>query len=375
MKQNKKELQERLQTTFGPAPASYREDMRRTLADIREEQPMRKSKLGLVLAMTLLVALCGSALAARHFSALDFLFPQLEASPEVQAAVQSEFVQEGGDLGPVRATVRDAVSDGIAVHVVMEYQAVNPLDVVLMEYDTDRDEEGKPGPYPHLGSFDDDTTKWVVWGLLWAEVSGESVYAGVEWKYETPQTLLVKYVLDLTTIDPLPESLEVEFTPNVFTYEQLDDNSSTWPSFSILVRLDTGSMPQRVLRAKEEVEFSGIRLTGAEAVLTPLATYVELRYGAWLEVDEDTLEQAYQEWSDTYSNLWFHMLGADGKPLPTFTGGRKYDDINDIHPIQERVKLEFGALSEVPETLTFAPYLVDTGEELSLFTVEMEEKK
>ncbi|NLO85799.1 MAG: hypothetical protein GX096_10295 [Clostridiales bacterium] len=354
MKKQEMKLRDQMRSAFGAAPESYKEGMRDTLASIKEDSMVKKSHFSIALAVILVILLCGTAFAMHQLGVLDFMFEGKDVTQDITDAVQSGFVQEGGDFGAVRAHVRDAVCDGIAVHAVVAYEVTDPNDVILMEYDAFRDESGLPISEPQEKSAEDGTDKWVVWSMT-ADVDGQSGDLGIEYQYENPQTLLIKYVIDLRSFDDLPDEIKVNWTPRVYRMGDVNEGEKE-SAPPITVTLSTKGMKQVHLASAQEAEFLGMKTTALEAILTPLATYVTLSYQTLPYAEGADIFEAADEWQNHYSNMWFELLDESGNPIPRFSGGSKGGN-DDINPIMEVTSQVFAALPSVPSSITFQPYI------------------
>lgn len=353
MNKTDQDFGKQLRNAFEPAPAPYKESMRQTLSNLEEENNMKKRYLSPVFAIALVVLLCASALAASSLGLLDRLLTKEQITPEIEGALQSDFVQVGGDMGPVKATVREAISDGMAVHILVAFEVTDPSDAILIEYTTDCNEDGTHrDEYPHVGSFDDVVRKWVVWYMN-ALVDDNWVLSGVEYDYENAQTLLVQYVIDLTALDTVPGEIVVHLVPQVYEYGK--DSTGDKPYY-IDVTVKSLPLSQTVRRSTQAIAFDTMKTTSLEVVLTPLATYI-------------TLDYERKSFEDGYKNVWFNLLDASGEHMRHMTGGRKYGGDGD-DPIMETCKMIYSAMPQDTVEFTFEPYLSDTGKTLEQFTMQ-----
>lgn len=353
MKKQDMKLGEQMRNAFGTAPASYQEGMRDTLDCIKEDSMVKKSHFSIAFALLLILLLGGTAFAMHQLGVLDFIFRDGTVAQDITDAVQSGFVQEGGDFGAVRARVRDAVSDGIAVHAVVSYEVTDPNDVILIEYDAFEDESEQSVGEPQEQA-DDDMETWVIWSMS-VDVDGKSADMGIEYQYENPQTLLIKYIIDLRSFEELPDEIKVNWTPQVHRMGDVYAGKSE-SAPPITVTLKTQGMSQVRLTSDEEIEFLGMKTTALEAILTPLATYVTLSYQTLPYAEGTDIDQAAAEWQENYANMWFELLDESGSPIPKFSGGSKTGN-DDYDPIMETAEQVYGALPSIPSAITFQPYI------------------
>lgn len=346
------DMQRRLRRAYGGAPEEYRREMGRACA-LLEEAPKMRRVSGLVVAFGLLVVLAGAALAAHRLGTFDFLFPGKEAPQEVQDRLQSGFVQQGGELETVSITVRDAVTDGISAFVAVEYQAKDPQDMLLSEFDPQGEKAPKDGRRRLV---------------LWQDTAvGENLYlAGQDWKSLDEQTLLMHYVIDVGDRPASGGPLEIAFSPGVRVLGE-KGRQEDLEQAQINISIQTGEMVQvqRKAPAPIRIQELGITLTQAEVTFTPLATYVSAAYQA------DASEEGLEGWMERYGNLWFKLRDGEGNTYGLLTGGRKYSD-DAAWPYQERVEQMYERMEATPDHLALVPYLSGTGEEFEPIVLSLQ---
>ncbi len=98
--------------------------MLKELAECKEERIMKKkTSLGLVLAIALIMLLMGVALALTQLGIWDFVKDYGETPlPEAATMVQTEFGEKTFALGDASVTLKEAISDGLMGSIVVEYR-------------------------------------------------------------------------------------------------------------------------------------------------------------------------------------------------------------------------------------------------------------
>lgn len=339
----KVDLGKELRQAYGDAPEAYRQEMRRACGQL-EEAPRLKRISGLAVALALALVLAGAALAAHSLGTFDFLFPGREAPQEVQERLQSGFVQEGGGLETVSVTVRDAVTDGITACMSVEFQAKDPRDVLLGDYDPKAQEAPRDGRR-HLVVWQNDTM-------------GENLYlAGQDWKSVDEQTVLMHFVIDVARGPASGEAVALSFAPGVRVLDgQGQQQDLERGRVGVSIRREDMAQIRRQAQTPLQVPALGITLTQADITWTPLATYVSVTY----QVEGSQEEQ--DEWQKRYGNLWFRLRDGEGKVYGLLTGGNKYS-YDAAWPYQERVEQMYERMEELPQRVILVPYRSDTGEE------------
>lgn len=332
-----------LRQAYGDAPEAYCQEMRRACGRM-EEAPRLKRTSSLAVALGLMLALAGAALAAHSLGTFDFLFPGKEAPQEVQNRLQSGFTQQGGTLETLSVTVRDAVTDGISAFLSVEFQAKDPQDVLLSEFDP------KAGEAPRDGR-----RRLVLWQN---ETMGENLYlAGRDWKSLDEQTVLMHYVIDVENSPASGEEMALSFAPGVRVLdEQGRQQDLEQAQVGVSIRREDMTQIHRQAQTPLQVSALGITLTQVDITWTPLATYVSVTYR--VEGSQEDLEN----WTERNGSLWFRLWDGEGRPYGLLTGGRKYGD-EASWPYHETVRQTYERMEELPRTVTLMPYLSDTGEE------------
>ncbi len=374
---------DRWQHAYEPAPDAFRRSIASALEQTREVPMKRFTMRTAMIAVALLVMLAGAALAvAGGDGVLRFLFPGTTPAADT-LPVQTLPAQTGGDqMENITVTVRDAVSDGVAIHLAVECAVKNPGDALLYDFDADYlyplPEHGVPGrtlPVEAEGqglrkpfiSKAREADRVLIVGTPMAMLGDvDTVASSQSWFYESPGVLVVDYIIDLRPgafegVEnpppfPLLGPLTVTLTPSVWLQT---------PGESTVDMLEKGSVEVTVTQTQAEqarytatnlpVEGEGYRLDAVDFLSTPQGLYGTFRFA------DTTGIPPWENESPALDNLWADVLGADGEPLPALGSYRKYEDPEGEGTVQ-RIEVFFAARESLPETVILRPYDAGTGE-------------
>lgn len=119
-----------------PLSARYEKELHRTLSTL-SERAKYKPRLRAALVWTLLTLLTASAAlaAANHFGLLDFIGWRFEPShrEQIEAMVESDVAQQGGETAHARVRVLQAVSDGGTLEFTLLAQAKDENEALYNE--------------------------------------------------------------------------------------------------------------------------------------------------------------------------------------------------------------------------------------------------
>ena len=122
------------QRAYEQAPASFTGRMDATLAQLKEEEPMKRISVRVVcIAAAIVLALMGTAIALTATGVLD-TYADVRPLPTAQSLVQKAFDQQGGENDLFTLTVREALCDGYRTRIVYEYRAKS-ADIFLYGLD------------------------------------------------------------------------------------------------------------------------------------------------------------------------------------------------------------------------------------------------
>lgn len=132
--ENKKISPDRWQALYGPVPSDFHLLVQQTLKKTREAPAMKRFTLRTVLLVILcLLLLMGIALAATGvFGTVNYLKVYTSPTNGTDIDVQTDLNQTGGDFPDLTVTVRDAVYDGAAAYVTVEYSLKDPDKYALL---------------------------------------------------------------------------------------------------------------------------------------------------------------------------------------------------------------------------------------------------
>ncbi len=121
---------------FGPTPESFKQKVSFALKDAKEGKPVKKIKAATVAALALTVILLAAVAyaAAAKWGLLSFLEYRynLAMPPEAKGAIQTDLPQTGGEEAEVSFKVREALYDGIRLHLIVEARPKAPGKVLLI---------------------------------------------------------------------------------------------------------------------------------------------------------------------------------------------------------------------------------------------------
>lgn len=183
-------------------------DRQAVLCAIRKEQrPMKKKLVSLIITALLLALLTGVAVAATVLWGVeDFAARRGETLPDVP--VQSDIPQEGGAGREMIVSVTDALWDGETVRITLHCQPV-PEDLLLMEacldpdmpvrnLDRDLPGEGTIADWIAASSFTD-----VLGVAIEPMLNGKYLPYGVAWHLEADGSYTLYYTFDGVADGPL----------------------------------------------------------------------------------------------------------------------------------------------------------------------------
>ncbi len=349
----------RLQALYGSAPDAYKETMSRTFGQM-EEEPKMKRISGVVLAFVLILALAGAALAAHQLGTFDFLFPGREVPEDIQEQRQGNLRWQGGDFETVDCTVLDAVSDGISAFMAVQFKAKHAEDLLFSEFDKQA-----------YARIDEDVDAAAIQGrrlVVWQNWDmGEGLYlSGWHWQQIDPQTVILHYIIDLSTCDDANEVI-LRFSPGI-RLANGTDMPKDLEQEEVQVALQTSVLEraEQKVKALPDGNALGITFTAIDRTITPLATYLRLTYHV-----NDPSEEATMDWQDIYGSLWFKLQDEEGRAYGLLNGGGKYsDDAAEVY--EEEVRQMYEHMDASMDTVTLIPYISGTETVLDPITVVFE---
>ncbi len=341
-----------------------------------------------IIVVALILALTGMALAvAGDGGVLRFLFPD---KVPVEVPVQTLPMQSGGDqMQTIAVTVRDAVSDGVAIHMAVEFAAKDPKDALLYDLDANYiyiptgsgwpkatlplEEEGQGFRKPYVSKAKEADRVLIV-GTPMAMLGGIDMVAGTNWFYESPSVLVVDYVLDLRPTffqgyenpptGPLPDPLTVTLTPSVWLQTQGSTDCIDLEKGQIAATVTQTKAAQKRYEALNlPIEGAGYRLDSVSFVLTPLGTY-----GSF--VLSDTSDDPGWGDSPMVGSFGLRVLDPNGLPIPFLNGGYK-KNLDEEAVGKERMETFLPAQESLPATLILRPFDAGTGQTFPDITLSL----
>lgn len=122
---------------FGPTPEAFKQKISFTLRKVEEEKPVKKIKAATVAAIALIVLLLAAVAYAAAtqwgiFSFLEYRYGRTML-PEAKDAIQTDLPQTGGEENAdVTFKVREALSDGMRLNVIIEARPKDAKKILLL---------------------------------------------------------------------------------------------------------------------------------------------------------------------------------------------------------------------------------------------------
>lgn len=362
-----RENQKRLRAVYGAMPAHDCQKMRLTLAQIKEEVPVKRKAIGtIILAVMLMILFIGAAFAiGNQLGVLRFIERESALPEQIKREVQTEFSQEGGDTTDVSFRVRDAISDGRTLFITVEAKAKNPADALLLSFDMfdwndqeamdfwratrDRDEAS----YPDCDAYGDQRIHDVFsFNRVQIECAGQTMNdlaVGNSYCYEGTDTIVNILMIDVRTLQT-DDLLRVTFYPalgeKIEIDEPLPENAAPTYTFhkvleetTLIADIKLGNMPSRRAVADTPFTYTDFTINQLEVVQTPLATYVSVTKR--LDV------------SNEKRNAWFEVCDAEGVMYKDLVYDHIYSQ-EALEAYDESVPFEsiFATRGDLPEALT-----------------------
>ncbi len=330
--------QQQWQNAYEKAPDTFHQAIRGALKETRRAQ-LRPTLRYVALAAVLTLFLCGTAVAVMNLIGVLSFLPQGTDPNVVQTALPQAC--EGG-LPGMSVSVRDAASDGIAVHLTLAFSAADPKAIVLSEFDAQR--------------VDTAGAKQVLVAAV-PEVSsgGQALLAGVSWLYETPTTLVVDLVLDLRFLAEPSEGTPLTLQVDYFIAEEVDYKKMHTGRMDVLV-VQTLQQQAVYHAVNLPLVFEGFMMTDAEFIQTPLGLYA-----SYTLLDDMELLPS--------GNLWIDLADENGQPLPKQHGGYKMPLSMEY---ESQIMHVFYNTGVMPENIVLLPYDSGTREQFAPIALTIE---
>lgn len=346
----------------GPVPSGFAHSMRTALlrqaaqARPRRRQPVLAAALGLVL-------LLGGAFALERLGLLDTLSMTLQKSiqPGAEELIAVNIPQQAQQPQLATFLVEEAVYDGRQAYFTLRVQPKDAGKVLLMDQSSEAawawDWQQKDSPFDGVSFAEkaEDAGQMLVQAEVWdAVINGQGMQPQVHRILQQQEELL--YTLSLPAQG---ERADIHLAliaspPDVPAGDAdrgtLDFALAKSPDIQLLEIEKSMELPE-----------AGLTLVTAQLELTPLASYLTLRYAL---AEQATLLQAV----NFGDGLWADWLDEDGKPR------EMADQVNALHELpdgQKEVMMSFGALEEVPTEMTLSLYNSLTRKRLETVTLTL----
>lgn len=366
----------RFQNAFERPPEAFHNALKKSVNHITPRpKPVFSRRAALIFAM-LAVCLVGTAAAVMVGTTLnDFLNVDMQS---LHIPITNEFAVDG-KMDLLNVKVREAASDGVFMYMAVEF-SLKDQDGKAMIYGSD---------VHYLQNPDNPLQSNDVQLALEAVQNSQTVYwfkpnaitfrdrEGVlrramyeDCRYESAQTMVVLYWLDLRTDDAFefgslsagyPDTLTVSMSPALYIYEKTEkiavlekllsdiSNPGDYLTCAEAGKFTISAAPQRQSAQKYRIatfpeRFYELRVVSATVTETPLAYYLRLDF-------QKTEDCAYPDYS-----MYPEVFDKDGQPLPFFflTRSARFDT---NEPVENRLEAIYIKQDDrKPHTLRVSPH-------------------
>lgn len=361
------------QRAIEPAPENFHRAVAHALRTKEEQQPMKRAiPRALILVCALVLALTSVALAAET-GLLDFL--HLDTLGKVNAVQPEMHMVKPGQY--LTAEIRQAACDGVSAHIVVAYSVKNKNDALRMDYDWNNGNIDFAAERAACQRELMVNTQWISEKTTGMDLDN----TGIQWRYESAQTMVVDYSADLRGLAEIPEQLTLVFDPTAYlagneTYAEAD-------ALSFEVTLPAQTVEKEVWQAKN------IPDTGANWKLDSL-TLTRTDMGCYLDVEVEDPDKAEcerllgadfeggskeaAEKLPLRGSFWVDALDASGNAYARLSGGFKENLSEDEEWTHEIIHVYWQRF-EVGDTITIRPYDSGTKKMMDTMTLQMEKVK
>lgn len=347
------------QAAFGETPEEIRRCVAHALAQKnKEETKMKKAATRtLVLSVALILVTTCAALAATKLGLTDFL--RLSSLEGIQHETPELIWIQENDL--VDAQIREVACDGVSAHIVVAYTAKHPGDALLMDFDENKADVAFSNERQNKRLLLINSME------LQAMPGGDILNTGIQWDYETPETLVVDYSVYLCpdilaysgdfTVSSDPWTLR--FTPRV--YESVDQFFDL--QFEMTLSAKPGSYA--VYHAVNmPLQMEQYHVNAAAVVATDMACYLSV------EVEDDPgIEE-----TPLHGSYWLHVLDEKSLSVPLLNGG-EWISLNEDDEVMHFIVRESLQEFSPGDSLTIQPYDSHTQTEYTQMILELEKEK
>ena len=361
--------QQQWQRAIEPAPESFHCAVAHALRTKEEQQSMKRAiPRALILACALVLALASAALAAEtgllDFLHLDTLGKVNAVQPELNMTKQGQYLT---------AEIRQAACDGVSAHIVIAYSTKDNKDALRMDYDWDRDVDFAAERAACQREFLMNTQ------TIFEEATQMGLdNTGIQWRYESAQTMVVDYSADLRGLDKIPGQLTLAFEPTA--YLAGDEADAETDALSFEVALPVQTVDKEVWQAKN------IPDTGANWKLDSL-TLTRTDMGCYLDVevedpdlatcdsltgdDQEGDSEKIAEILPLRGSFWLDVLDASGNACARLNGGYK-ENLSEVDEwVHDSIHIYLQRF-EVGDTITLRPYDSAAKKQMEPITIQLE---
>ncbi len=295
---------------YEPLPDSLAVRVERTLSQLEEERIVKKHVLRTVIIVCVLVLLLGgTALAmARQFGVGDFLGWMYgeELKPGAQELV--DYPQASKRVGDVTVTVREAIWDGFAGHLVIEYRS--PEGTAMVPWD-DRRIEGKA---------EDEQALLDTYGVYYAPLDpdllcvtdkgSETFWDELGFYYRQEADDVLSMILSFSCTQMKSTRLSFGAGAHKFTKGQEDERTDEWLEFDVTDH----TLKNHTFTFERPGELNGKEIDRVTFTFTPLQTVVDIDFAdgarTYTGIDVLVLDEAGNAVEPTSTSLLSNGVDA-----------------------------------------------------------------
>lgn len=302
-----------LKNAFGEADSGFIDNVYRTLADIQkreEKNTVKKASFKLIIIVTVLgILVTGTALAMSNaWGIIDFLSGRradVEVLPDADKVVQTDLLQNGGELEIAHFLAREAFYDGKYIYIVIEVTPTKPeylllgLDAMLSDHIRNMGPlfDGQSDTIGEYAAANKKTP-------IHTSVTLNGISYSIDFLLESDGKLI--YMLNAAfSSDKAQLPLVLTCVAAPFVGEKI--NRDAILSDSLTVTLQNNETSESVV-SLHSVEYAdcGVRVDKVTLTKSPMAIYAEIEFTV---IDQE-------KYSETDGGLWFEFIDENGNILP-----------------------------------------------------------
>jgi hypothetical protein len=307
---------------FGPTPEAFKQKISFTLQKVEEGKPVKKIKAATVAAIALVILfLAAVAYAAATqwglFSFLEYRYG-VKMPPEAQSALNTNIPQTGGEKdADVTFKVREALYDGVQLHLIVEARSRDPQKILLMSFSASPDDaiassgpvyQGDTRTYLQVAAQEG---KRLMDAVVGVKVNGDPVISEYDSLAEEDGTMVIHMS------GPLAADAQTIRLDCHYTLTEWKDGHT--PLTDQIVRGQFScDLPVSASRTQEQysgpvaIDQTGVTVDKIVLTKTDAGVYAELTFSLTPEATEAEIAQARD-------GLWFEYLDEQGRRIEAGT--------------------------------------------------------